>query len=191
MFQSLVLANRSYRAFSPDTPVTRDDLLYFTNLARLSASSANRQPLKFALVSEPDRVAGLLALTKWAAALPAYKLPPEGKGPTAFIVVCHDHSICENAVPYLKDVGIVAQTMLLAAAEKGFGGCMIGNFSAAKVAEYLALPEHIIPQLVVAFGKPAEDVCLVELPENGATAYYRDENGVHYVPKRALEDIIL
>ena len=191
MLRSLVLANRSYRAFSPADPVTRDDLLHFVDLARLTASSANRQPLKYALISEPDRVAGLLALTKWAAALPDLHLPPEGKGPTAFIVICHDHSICDSATPYLKDVGIAAQTMLLAAAEKGFGGCMIGNFSPAKVAEYLSLPAHIVPQLVVAFGKPAEDVRLVELPEGGATAYYRDEQNVHFVPKRKLEDLLL
>lgn len=191
MFRSLVLANRSYRAFSHDVIVTHEDLLYLTDLARLTASSANRQPLKYALVSEPKHVEGLLSLTKWAAALPQYHLPPEGQGPTGFIVICHDHSICENATPYLKDVGIAAQTMLLAATEKGFGGCMIGNFSAAKVAEYLHLPEHIVPQLVVAFGKPAEDVRLVDLPENGNTAYYRDEQNVHYVPKRKLEDLLL
>jgi len=191
MFQELVLANRSYRTFDPALPVSREQLLSFVNLARLSASSANRQPLKYAVISEPEQVAGLLALTKWAAALPQLSLPPEGKGPTGFVVICHDHAIVDNLTPYLKDVGIAAQTMLLAATEAGFGGCMIGNFAPAKVAEFLKLPDSISPQLVVAFGKPAEDVRLVDVPEDGSTAYYRDESGVHYVPKRTMEDVLL
>ena len=45
--------------------------------------------------------------------------------------------------------------------------------------------------LIVAFGKPAEKIVLTAVGEDGNTNYYRDENDVHYVPKRKLEDIIL
>ena len=93
---------------------------------------------------------------------------------------------------FLRDIGIVAQTMLLAAVEKGLGGCMIGNFSKKKTKELLHLPEEIEPNLIVAFGKPAEEIILTEVGEDGSTNYYRDEtNRIHYVPKRALEDILL
>ena len=102
-----------------------------------------------------------------------------------------DKGIDENLNRYQKDVGIVAQTMLLAAVEQGLGGCMIGNFQAGEVMEVLGLPEEIRPLLIVAFGKPAEEIHLVDVPEDGNTNYYRDENDVHYVPKRTLADELL
>ena len=85
----------------------------------------------------------------------------------------------------------MAQTMLLAAVEQGLGGCMIGNFQAGEVMEVLGLPEEIRPLLIVAFGKPAEEIHLVDVPEDGNTNYYRDETDVHYVPKRTLADELL
>ena len=45
--------------------------------------------------------------------------------------------------------------------------------------------------LVLALGKPAETVKIVDVPESGNTVYYRDAQGVHYVPKRSLEDLIV
>ena len=45
--------------------------------------------------------------------------------------------------------------------------------------------------LIVAFGKPDETIVLTELEEGGSVNYYRDEDDVHYVPKRKLEDIII
>ena len=87
-------------------------------------------------------------------------------------------------------MGITAQTILLAAAEKGLGGCMIGNFSPEKLSAALSLPESLIPMLVVALGKPDETVIITEVTD-GNTKYYRDDNDVHYVPKRKLEDIVL
>ena len=125
------------------------------------------------------------------AALPEMVLPHPGKRPTGFVVICQDKRIDENLNRYQKDVGIVAQTMLLAAVEQGLGGCMIGNFQAGEVMEVLGLPEEIRPLLIVAFGKPAEEIHLVDVPEDGNTNYYRDENDVHYVPKRTLADELL
>ena len=90
-----------------------------------------------------------------------------------------------------EDMGIVAQTILLAAVDMGLGGCMIGNFVRAEVSAALDLPEHLEPLLVVALGKPDEEIVLTDLPEDGNTNYYRDADDVHYVPKRALEDLII
>ena len=75
--------------------------------------------------------------------------------------------------------------------DMGLGGCMIGNFVRAEVSEALDLPDHLEPLLVVALGKPDEEIVLTDLPEDGNTNYYRDADDVHYVPKRALEDIVL
>jgi len=131
------------------------------------------------------------SLTGWARALPGKGLPYPGKRPTAFIVICQNTEWEENIARFQKDVGIVAQTMLLAAAEMGLGGIMIGNFSPEKVSLALELPENIVPVLIVAVGKPDETVVLTEAENGQSLNYYRDENDVHYVPKRKLENIIL
>ena len=115
--------------------------------------------------------------------------PEEGERPTAYVVILTDTTVAKNMK---TDVGIVAQTMMLGAAEKGFGGCMIGSVNRENVAEILGIDtERYSIDLVLALGKPAETVKLVDLPENGATNYYRDENGVHYVPKRSVDELII
>ncbi|MCD7868760.1 MAG: nitroreductase family protein [Clostridiales bacterium] len=191
MIKELVIQNRSYRGYDRTRPVTREELTEFVDLTRFTASSVNRQPLKYHIVSELGEVEALQACTRWARALPQLNLPFPGTEPTGFVVICQDLQIVSNETAYLRDIGIVAQTMLLAAVEKGLGGCMIGNFNKNDVQKLLELPEYIQPNLIVAFGKPAEDIRLVEAGEDGSTKYYRDENGVHYVPKRKLEDILI
>ena len=81
--------------------------------------------------------------------------------------------------------------MLLAAVEKGFGGCMIGSFYKPQLKELLNLPEGVEPNLIVALGKPAEKVVLTDVGEDGSTKYYRDVEDVHYVPKRSLKELVL
>ena len=191
MLKDLVLKNRSYRGFDESVRISRETLEGFVDCARLCPSSVNKQPLKYFLAWEPEEVEKVQGLTKWARALPEMVLPHPGKRPTGFVVICQDKGIDENLSRYQKDVGIVAQTMLLAAVEQGLGGCMIGNFQAGEVMEVLGLPEEIRPLLSVAFGKPAEEIHLVDVPEDGNTNYYRDENDVHYVPKRTLADELL
>lgn len=189
--RELVLKNRSYRGYDESRKVTREELLELVDCARLTASSVNQQPLRYYLAWEKEKVAVIQSLTKWAAGLPELELPYEGQRPTAFIVICQDTRVWEGLPRFQKDVGIAAQTILLAATEQGLGGCMIGNFQAGTLKEKLGLADELTPLLVVAIGKPAEKVVLTEIEPGGSTAYYRDENGIHYVPKRRLEDIIL
>lgn len=190
-FKELVLKNRSYRGYDHSRKVSREELLEMVDCARLAASSVNKQPLKYVLVYEPAQVEAFQPLTKWGRALPDMVLPHPGKEPTAFIVICLDKTISENEKVFTRDMGIVAQTILLSAVDMGLGGCMIGNFVRAEVSAALDLPEHLEPLLVVALGKPDEEIVLTDLPEDGNTNYYRDAADVHYVPKRALEDIVL
>ena len=187
----LIRENRSYRGFDETRKITREELLQMVEGARLSASSVNRQPLKYVLIYEPEKVAQFQPLTRWARNLPQLKLPHPGKCPTAFIVICQDKRIDENLNRYQRDIGIAAQSMLLLAVEMGLGGCMIGNFTAGDVHAQLKLPEEIVPMLIVAVGKPDEKIVLTEVEKDGNTAYYRDEDDTHYVPKRKLEDLIL
>ena len=186
MLKDLVLANRSYRGYDESRKITKEELLEFVDCARLTPSSVNGQPFKYYLAWEKECVDKIQSMTKWARALPEMTLPHPGMCPTGFVIICQDTKIGESLGRYQKDVGIVAQTMLI-----GLGGCMIGNFNAGQVKEELQLAEHLAPMLIVAFGKPAEKIVLTEVGEDGNTNYYRDENDVHYVPKRKLEDIIL
>lgn len=191
MLKDLVVKNRSYRGYDESVAVSRETLMEFVDCARLCPSSVNKQPLKYYLVWNREMVKRVQALTRWARALPQMQLPHPGHCPTAFIVICQDSEIDPNLNRYMKDVGSVAQTMLLAAVEKGLGGCMIGNFTAGEVKDVLELGENLHPLLIVAFGKPDEKIVLSELPESGDTNYYRDQEDVHYVPKRRLEDELI
>ena len=88
--------------------------------------------------------------------------------------------------------GKAAQAVRRQAVEAGFGGCIIGSFKKRSMAEALGVDaDRFQPDLVLALGKPVEDVRIVDLPAGGATEYWRDEAGVHYVPKRALSSVLL
>ena len=192
MLRDLVLKNRSYRGYDESYRFSKEELLGFVDLARLTAASANIQPLKYHLAYEAEQVAQIQPLTRWAGSLPQLNLPYPGTRPTAFITICQDMNIGNNPTSFLPDVGITAQTILLAAAEKGLGGCMIGSFDKTELKKLLNFPEHVEPKLVIALGKPAEEIILVDPKEDGSVKYYRSEDGkTHYVPNRKLEDIIL
>lgn len=189
--RELVEKNRSYRGYNENRRLTREELTALADCARLCPSSVNAQPFRYYLVWEKDQVDAVQALTRWARALPELELPHPGMRPTGFIVICQDRNIGPALPRYQKDVGIVAQTMLLAATEMGLGGCMIGNFSPEEVSGTLSLPDWLTPVLIVALGEPAERIVLTELPPDGDSRYYRDAADVHYVPKRRLEDVVL
>lgn len=192
MLQDLILANRSYRSFDMSAPVPHSVLTAMVEAARFSPSSINLQPLCFYLVEGAEACAKLLPLTGWARNLPNLTLPPEGHAPTAYIVICQDLTIAENPTRFNRDVGIVAQSMMLAAVEAGYGGCMIGNFRPDAVAQALSLDTaRHLPQLILALGKPDEKIYLTDLKPGQPSAYYRDEENRHFVPKRRLEDSII
>ncbi len=191
MIKDSVMSSRSYRAFDESRSISRDELLSLIDTARLCPSAMNRQPLKYKLVYEREARENLLALTKWGGSLPDLKLPPDGKHPTAFIAVCCDTDICDNIDSARFDAGIASQTILLSACEIGLGGCILGAFDKKHVANELDLPDKLVPIVIIALGKPDENVFICEVSEAGSTTYFRDENNNHFVPKRALEDIAI
>ena len=188
MLKDLVKQNRSYRSFDGSFEITRETLLDLADCARFTPSSINMQPFQYFLSYKPETNDIIYPLTAWARLLPGFEGPAEGHRPTAYIIVCTDTTIGPET-RFRTDVGIVSQTIMLAAAEKGFGGCMIGNYNPKKVSEALNLPENLVPSLILALGKPDETIIMTELEKGGNARYYRDENGQHYVPKRKLEDI--
>lgn len=191
MLIDLLKKNRSYRGYDGSFRIDRSVLEELIDCTRYTASSVNIQPLKYFAASEPETVALIQPLTHWAGKLKELHLPREGHRPTAFIVICQDMSVSDSPTMFQRDIGIAAQTILLAATEKELGGCMIGSFEKNTLKKVLSLPEQIEPMMVLAIGKPDETVLLTEVGPDGSTDYYRDENDVHFVPKRALKDILL
>lgn len=190
-FKELVKRNRSFRGYDESYRFTKEQLEDYVDTTRYTASSVNMQPLKYFIAYEKEMVDTIQKMTKWARALPDLNLPYVGKRPTGFIVVCQDINISLNTGRFMKDVGIVAQTILLQATEEGLGGCMIGNFKKEEVMETLKLDDNLVPLLIIALGKPDEEIVITEIPESGSTNYYRDKEDVHYVPKRSLGDILI
>lgn len=191
MIKDLIKKNRSVRGYDNSRDVTIEELREMLDCARLSASSVNMQPLKYILVNTVDGKARVLKQVSFAAKLSTLKLPHRGSEPMAYIVICQDEQISKSETGFLRDVGIVAQSITLAATELGLGACMLGYFSPDKLRQALDLSENLKPLLVISLGKSVEDVRIVEIEEGESTDYYRDEAGIHYVPKRKLDDVII
>lgn len=189
MLKDLVCNCRSYRRFYEDVKLSDDELRDLVDLARMTASTANSQALKFRLVNSLEEKAKVYPTLGWAGALPDWDGPKEGERPGAYIIMLGDNALGKNK---LMDAGIAAQTIMLGAVEKGYGGCMLANVQRDRLSEELGIDQECYAiYLVLALGKPKEEVKVVPLNADGDVTYYRDENQVHYVPKRTLEDLIL
>ena len=187
MLKELLLKNRSYRRFYQSVRISWQELTDLVDLTRYCASGRNAQALKYKIVEDDvlcDRVFQNLA---WAGYLKDWDGPEEGERPAAYLVQLLDTSIVENC---LCDDGIQAQTILLGAVEKGFGGCIIKSFKNDALRNVLQLPEHLKIMYVIALGKPKETVVLEEM-KDGDYKYWREADGSHHVPKRRVEDLIV
>ena len=158
MIKDIVKQTRSYRSFDESRRISRKELVELVDTARLTASTRNMQPLKYRLVHTPEECAAVLPLTGWAAGLKGIKMPPEGHAPVAYIVICCDTTMVQDHVPFLRDTGIAAQTIMLSATEMGLGTCWCGvhpvKLFAQKVQKILNLPSHIIPMSMIQIGYP-------------------------------------
>ncbi len=184
----LVEKNRSYRRFHQEVGIDEATLRGLVDLARLSASGRNAQPLKYVLSRDEARNASIFQHLGWAGYLEDWPGPSEGERPSAYVVVLGDRSITTD---FGVDHGIAAQTILLGATAAGLGGCIIATVNRPAVAALLGLPDQLEILFVIALGKPKETVVLTPLGEEGDIKYWRDAEGVHHVPKRALEEIIV
>lgn len=192
MLKDDVIACRSCRRFIENERISRELLVDLVDTARLVSSSGNRQPLRYAVVSDPQACAQVFDCLSWAAALPDWLGPEEGERPSGYIVVLRDEDRMLGELFTAWDEGIAAQTIMLAARAEGCGGCIIGAFKKKSLAGVIGIDDgSLTPDLVIALGKPAEDVRIAELPDDGSITYWRDENRVHYVPKRPLEDVLV
>lgn len=188
MIRDLILKNRSCRRFYESEKVNLKTLTELVDLARHSAATANLQPLKYILSCGKKKNGLIFPHLSWAGYLKEWHGPVKGERPSAYIVILGDLSIVKE---FGCDQGIAAQSILLGAVEKGLGGCMIGSIRRKKLREALNLPDQYDILLVLAIGKPREKAVIETVGADGDIKYWRDQEGVHHVPKRPLKEIIL
>jgi nitroreductase len=190
MFKDLIQQNRSYRRFDQSHAIDSATLCELVDLARLTGSGMNLQPLKYILSCNPTTNSTIFSRLTWARYLEGWPGPAEGERPTAYIIILGDTAIKPHVNTSANtDLGIAAQSILLGAVEKGLGGCMIASVDRNRLRDDFQIKEQYEILMVLALGKPSETVVIE--PMEGDVKYWRDAKGVHHVPKRALDDIIL
>lgn len=188
MLKDLLQKNRSYRRFYQNEPICEQQLRALVGLTRLCGGAANVQSLRYLLSFDPQRNERIFGYLSWAGYLVDWSGPQEGEKPAGYIVVLGDKTLSEN---FGADLGICAQTILLGAVEQGLGGCMIAAIQKQHFREQFKIPTRFEILLVIALGRPAEEVRLVDKGEEGDIKYWRDAEGVHFVPKRTLDHLVL
>ena len=183
--RSAILQRRSIRKFQPK-PISREILFDLVDMARMHASGNNLQPVRYAVISDPEMTGKIFSLTRWAGYLPDFKIS-HGEEPTAYIVLLRDSRIKKSCD---FDIGAASTNIMLTALEYGLGTCCIGSFSREPLNSLLGLEPELIPELIIALGYPAHVSRAVPCI-NGNIRYSQTEDGTFEVPKHSLEDVIM
>jgi nitroreductase len=185
--KDLILKTRSYRRFDESHHIDQKTFESLINLARLTASGGNRQPLKYVIFNTPEECEKLFPYLAWAGYLTDWPGPDKGERPSGYIMILGDKSITEN---FGIDFGIAAQSIMLGATEAGIGGCMIQSIKREELRNDFGVPDKYEILLILALGKPIEHVIIEEI-KGDDVKYWRDNNKNHHVPKRSLDELII
>ncbi len=185
--KDLVIKTRSCRRFDESHRIKSKTLEQLVDLARLSASGANRQPLKYALFNSPEDCVRIFPSILWAAYLKDWQGPEAGERPAGYIIILGDKEIAEG---FGVDHGIAAQSIMLGATEAGLGGCMIASIRRDQLRAELSIPDRYDILLILALGKPVE-IIVIDVMKDGDIKYWRDNKKNHHVPKRKLSELII
>lgn len=185
--KELVLKSRSYRRFDESYKIEAKTLEGLIELARLSPTGANKQPLKFIYFNTQEECTRIFPYIAWAGYLLDWAGPEKGERPSAYILIVGDKSISDL---FGVDHGIAAQTIMLGAAESGLGGCITGSIKRTELSSELSLPDNLDILLILALGKPVEKVIIEDIKDSNVK-YWRDADKIHHVPKRSLKELII
>ena len=185
--KELILKTRSYRRFDESHKIDAKTLESFIDLARLSSSGANKQPLKYLYYNTTKDCEKIFPYLAWAGYLTDWPGPEKGERPTAYIIILGDKSKSDI---FGVDHGIAAHSILLGATDAGLGGCIIGSIKREELNNELSIPDNFDTLLIIALGKPVENVIIEDIKEANVK-YWRDKNKNHHVPKRSLKELII
>ena len=188
MLKNLIKKNRSYRRFYENEKIDLKTMKELIDCARLSPSAANRQPLKYIISCSEEKNNIIFPHLSWAGYIKEWQGPEEGERPAAYLVILGDTNITKK---YWADPGIAIQSILLTAVESGLGGCTFGAINRKGLRKNLEINERYEILYVIAIGKPKETVKMEKMSDKNDIKYWRDEEQVHHVPKRNLEDLII
>ena len=185
--KDLFFKTRTCRRFDETQRISLETLENLVDLARLSPSGGNRQPLKFLLYNTPGECEKIFPSLAWAAYLNDWSGPEKGERPSAYIVILGDKSVSDN---FGVDHGIAAHAIMLGAVNEGLGGCIIASVTREELMDDLKIPDKYEVLFILALGKPVEKVVIDEI-KGDEVKYWRDDKGNHHVPKRNLKDLII
>lgn len=185
-FKNIVQNTRSTRRFKKDVTIPRHELMELINLARITSSGKNMQPLKYIAITDEKIKEEVHKPLKWAAHLKDWDQSDDEK-PSAYILVLNDTRIEGFST---IDSGIAMQTILLGATAKGYNGCILASIDKDAYKKLFNLESHLEPMFIIALGISYEVVKVVEI-KHSKTDYYRDEKDAHCVPKRKLSAVLI
>lgn len=188
MLKDLIIKNRTYRRFYEEVKISEETLEELIELTRLTSTGRNVQALRYILSNEEQKNEKIFKNLYWAGYFKDWDGPKDGEKPSAYIVMLLDTALAKNC---FWDHGLAAQSILLGAVEQGLGGCQFGSIDKENLRKDLDIDSQYEIMMVLALGKPKEVIVMDEMGPEGDFKYWRDEENLHHVPKRALEDLIL
>lgn len=149
-YSELIAQRYSVRAYRPD-PVEDGKLQAVLEAARLAPTAANRQPFQLIVVHTAGRKdeIGKIYRREWFVQAPLV------------IAVCAISSLAwvresDRFNARMIDAAIVADHLILAAANQGLGTCWIAAFNVEAARSVLGLPEEVEPVVFTPLGYPAD-----------------------------------
>jgi nitroreductase len=190
-FLQLMTEARTCRRYEGAREFPSDVLSGLVDCARIMPCTGNSQTLRYITVQGGEKRKGVFDALAWAAQLKNWK-PEENERPAGYIIILAPRGDDGKVSPNIHiDTGIAGQSIQLAAWTRGVGACMFRSFNPRKLADVVAVPPGYEVMLVIALGYPVEERRIAPVGADGSLRYYRDEAGVHYVPKLSLKDVLV
>lgn len=189
--KNLIEKTRTFRRFHQEYHIDTDLLHELIDMARMGGSARNSQPWQYMVVNDTKTCGKIFPHLGWAGYLADWKGPVSGERPSAYIIcLLNRQRLIGSEAEAQFDLGIATQNILLGAMQHGIGGCRIASIGAG-LGRLFVIPDHLKISLVIGLGKPKEKVFLEECDDNSSIKYWRDEEGVHHVPKRTLASCLV
>jgi nitroreductase len=189
--QEIIAKTRTFRRFIEKESISETILQELIDLARLGGSARNSQSWQYQIVNTPEKCEKIFPFLGWAGYLSDWKGPVEGERPSAYILCFLNREWLKGSDSEAQfDLGVSTQNLLLGAMQKRIGGCRIAAFN-PKLVSLFEKPDYLELSLVIALGKPRETVIVEECSNDENIQYWRDDQGVHHVPKRSLESCLV
>ena len=182
-----IMKRRTIRKYK-QTKIQPEIFKKIVNSARVCASAANMQPLKYIIVSSDEMCKEIFPCLKWAAYFKdGSGEPKEGEEPTAYVIILGDKNIKAS---FDTDAGAAITNMMLTAYEEGLGSCWFASVDREKVRNILNIDDNLDVLYVLSLGYPSEESSECEMKDNDVK-YFRNDDGSISVPKRSMDEVLI